>query len=87
MLWKILFCVAYLAVAHQFCYCDTHTYGKEIFQKKLIFGKKLFDQVEDEGGVSRPKNYTLIFKYTNSNSSGDIYAVFNVMNAVSIRFK
>lgn len=82
MLWKILFGVV-LAITHQFCYCDVHTYGKEEFNGKTLFRKELFNQAQDEG-VARTKNYTLIFKYMNSEAAGNVtYAVFNVQNAVS----
>lgn len=87
MLWKILFGVTLaLALAHQFCHCDEHTFGT--YQGgKLLYNKELFNQVQDEG-FARSKNYTLIFKYINSKDSVNVtYAVFNVQNAVSIEQK
>lgn len=83
MLWKIVFGVA-LALAHQFCYCDEHTYGIYEGIEKELFEKELFDQAKDEG-VVRSKNYTLIFKYIGDESTKKISrAVFNVQNAVGI---
>lgn len=83
MLWKIVFGVV-LAIAHQFCYCDEHTYGNLNPGDKVLFEKVLFDQVKDEG-FARSKNYTLIFKYIGSETSTNIsHASFNVKNAVSI---
>lgn len=80
MLWKILFGVT-LVIAHQFCYCDEHTYGNYDPLNSILYEKELFNQVKDEGDA-RTKNYTLIFKYINSASSRNIsYAVFNVQNA------
>lgn len=82
MLWKTVFGVA-LAIAHQFCYCDEHTYGSSNAGDKVLFEKVLFDQAKEEG-VVRTKNYTLIFKYMGSESSTNItHAVFDVQNAVS----
>lgn len=83
MLWKIVFGVV-LAIAHQFCYCDEHTFGNPNPGDKVLFEKVLFDQAKDEGFV-RSKNYTLIFKYIAPESSTNVtHAVFNVQNAVSI---
>lgn len=83
MLWKIVFGVV-LAIAHQFCYCDEHTYGSSNAGDKILFEKVLFDQVKEES-VAQSKNYTLIFKYMGSESSTNLtHAVFNVKNAVSI---
>lgn len=83
MSWKILFGVT-LAIALQFCHCDEHTFGTFNPNDKILYEKELFNQVADEG-FARSKNYTLIFKYINSEDSKDItYAVFNVQNAVSI---